>query len=662
MMRTGIVWRFALVAAAGLACTAAGDVRQGGGWGSFGGGTPATPPAQRPGPPGSPGGGNAPIQPPGGAFLTASDVQGVIRRVVNEANARHIGATIAVVDRMGAVLAVWQNGAKSTWIRNNPAGVRLNRQLAGVWIPTTAASIAKADTAAYLSSSHGNAFSTRTASQIIQDHFNPGTRNASSGPLYGVQFSQLPCSDLMNRYNPDNAAYQPGPNRSPLGLAADPGGLPLYKNGELVGGVGVKAVGPYGLDLNVHVDDNSVDETLALAGTVGLAAPAGITANTITVNGLQLRYMGVSTRNFRANPASAPAFAGIAKGLTSVTGYYDASQGVLTGSVYGTASSGLVVDRSGLISTANPPYVLANCATGSCQPRYPVSAGALGTLTQPEVAAILRGAYGVALQTRAQIRNPPGSAAKVSVSVVDSNGTILGVITEPDAPNFGIDVSLQKARTAAFMSSPSAGAVLAGNMPSQGFLSAAESFFSAPVFGQGLAWSARAIGNISRDTYPDGINGSPHGPFSLPANVTTPFSVGLELNLVLANLVTHVTYITDQAMTADTPKYCTSLAPAGPVAPVLADGLQIFPGGFPIFRGDSLVGGIGVSGDGVDQDDMIAFLGLYNGGIEAGTGIGNAPANVRANLISAFGIAPRYVNCPYAPFLDGSGDNVCDGK
>jgi len=29
-----------------------------------------------------------------------------------------------------------------------------------------------------------------------------------------------------------------GPQRSPLGLAADPGGLPLYKNGTVVGGVG----------------------------------------------------------------------------------------------------------------------------------------------------------------------------------------------------------------------------------------------------------------------------------------------------------------------------------------------------------------------------------------------------------------------------------------
>ena len=40
------------------------------------------------------------------------------------------------------------------------------------------------------------------------------------------------------------------------------------------------------------------------------------------------------------------------------------------------------------------------------------------------------------------------------------------------------------------------------------------------------------------------------------------------------------------------------------------NGLQIFAGGVPIFRGQTVVGAIGVSGDGIDQDDMVAFLGL----------------------------------------------------
>ncbi|MGD0102693.1 MAG: heme-binding protein [Rhodopila sp.] len=564
---------------------------------------------------------------------------------------------------MGAVLAVWQSpgdpSAMTTFV-NNPNGINFNRGLDGIAIPASKAAIAKAITAAYLSSSAGNAFSTRTASQIIQDHFDPGTRNASSGPLYGVQFSQLPCSDLMHHYDQKNPTQQPGPSSSPLGLAADPGGFPLYKNGQLVGGVGVKAVGPYSLDLNIHVNDESVDETLALAGTIGLSAPANIVASTITVNGLLLRYTDVSTANFRANPSAAPPFSAIAGGLIDVTDFYQKANGLLTGSIYGTPPSGLMPDTSGLISTANPPYLLDNCANGTCQVRYPFIAGAPGTLSRAEVIEILRSAYAVELQTRAQIRNPPGAAAKVTISVVDSNGTILGIVTQPDAPNFGIDVSLQKARTAYFMSSPQAGAIIAANAvsaspdPEPGaYIAASQAFFREPVFSEGIAWSARAIGNISRDTYPDGINGSPNGPLGLPAIVTTPFAVGLQLDLVFDNLIGM----------GQSPNYCTSLAKAANgVQPVLADGLQIFPGGFPIYRGNELIGGIGVSGDGVDQDDMIAFLGLYNAGVVLGTGIANAPPGVRSNLLSAFGAAPRYVNCPYSPFLDGSGDNVCNDK
>ena len=50
------------------------------------------------------------------------------------------------------------------------------------------------------------------------------------------------------------------------------------------------------------------------------------------------------------------------------------------------------------------------------------------------------------------------------------------------------------------------------------------------------------------------------------------------------------------------------------------------PGGVPIYRGDQLIGGIGVSGDGVDQDDMIGFLGLAQSGL-AGSAPQHAPVN-----------------------------------
>jgi hypothetical protein len=40
--------------------------------------------------------------------------------------------------------------------------------------------------------------------------------------------------------------------------------------------------------------------------------------------------------------------------------------------------------------------------------------------------------------------------------------------------------------------------------------------------------------------------------------------------------------------------------------------MTIFPGGFPLYRDGALVGAIGVSGDGVDQDDLIAASGCVD--------------------------------------------------
>ncbi len=94
----------------------------------------------------------------------------------------------------------------------------------------------------------------------------------------------------------------------------------------------------------------------------------------------------------------------------------------------------------------------------------------------------------------------------------------------------------------------------------------------------------------------------------------------------------------------------------------LANGLQIFPGSVPIFRGDILIGGIGVSGDGVDQDDLIAFLGVHNAGESLGGAINNAPPERRSDTLTPKGIRLRYVQCPAAPFLGSDEDNVCDGK
>ena len=596
--------------------------------------------------------------------LTAADVAGIIAQAVQAAHARHVAGTIAVVDRMGNVLGVWQMAGADPMVRviNNPPpgghDASFPQSLNGLSVPSADAAISKAVTAAYLSSSGGNAFSTRTASQIIQDHFNPGTPNAPSGPLYGVQFSQLACSDLLNPPAAQVSPFQ-GVHPAPLGFSGDPGGLPLYKGGQLVGAIGVKASGEYGLDLNIHVDDNSTDETIAAAGAAGFPAPGGILASTISVGGLLLRYADVPA-NFTSPQFPASSLASLPGGLVSVPGYFAGGE-VVAGTAYGNSGSGLVQDSSATFDAAHPPMLLvgSDCPNNVCAPRFPAIAGnGPDGLAQAEVLQILRSAYAVTLMTRAQIRNPPGSVAAVNISVVDAGGQVLGIVSDYDAPVFGIDVSLQKARSVLFLSRPDGAAALASAGVGQ-FASEAQSFFGTPAFDGAHAWSERAIGNVSRDTYPDGIPGTPNGPLNLSAEVSNPFADGLQLDLVAQNIV--------DAVSGTTSPYCTTLpvlaGGAGQQAqPVLANGLQIFPGGFPIYRSGVLVGGIGVSGDGVDQDDLISFLGLYNAGVALGNGVGHAPAHMRANLLSESGIAPVYVNCPFAPFVNSTANDVCSGK
>ena len=98
------------------------------------------------------------------AQLTAADVQTVINQAVTRALQISPNSVIAVTDREGDVLGVWN-------VRGGE--------------PTTdeiASCVSKAGTASYLSSNQ-NAFTSRTAGFIIQQHFPPGVRNTPPGPL-----------------------------------------------------------------------------------------------------------------------------------------------------------------------------------------------------------------------------------------------------------------------------------------------------------------------------------------------------------------------------------------------------------------------------------------------------------------------------------------------
>jgi uncharacterized protein GlcG (DUF336 family) len=635
-----------------------------------------------------------------GQVLTISDVELVLAQGINEAQVRGHPATLAVVDRVGNVLAVYRMGAASSrqvLIASSPdsagnpttqgglEGIRL--PIPGTGLSTLhlddQAAIAKAVTAAYLST-EGNAFSTRTASQIIGKHFNPQELGQPSGPLFGVQFSQLACSDFSARFN--GSAPAAGPHRSPLGLSADPGGFPLYKGGTVVGAVGALSDGLYSIDNSTSSTVLDQDEAIAYAATYGFGAPIDRRADQITIDGRTLRFTNIDYSQLAADPAQAPPFSTLGPGvgaLIPTAGY--AAGGVQSGLPFDQAPSGIRPDN-GAVFPGQDAFVFVD---NSNVPRYAPGNGTDGAnaLTSAEVTQVLRSALSVANEARSQIRHPLGTQARVTIAVVDTNGVVLGMVASRDAPLFGADVSVQKARSAAFFTSASAAAYLTA-LPDARYLTtdsagihvqsvvlgsyptALQSFLGDPAaLTDGvIAYSDRSIGSLSRPLFPDGIDGSPPGPLSKPPAQWSPFSTGLQLDLSINAVLQHVLFVAGAGL-PDVGPGCTGVSLATDLSSStrvntdvrLGNGLQIFAGSVPIFRGATLVGGIGVSGDGVDQDDMVAILGLAEASTALQGAIGNAPAARRADTLTPQGVRLKYVQCPQAPFTNSTADNVCAG-
>jgi hypothetical protein len=112
-------------------------------------------------------------------LLGVVEVERIVAQAVGEAQALGARAHVVVVDRSGNVLAAYSmaGAPENVTVLSGlpaPGGLETRRPL----VPAVLAAISKALTGAYLSS-HGNAFSTRTAGQIVQEHFNPNEAGAA---------------------------------------------------------------------------------------------------------------------------------------------------------------------------------------------------------------------------------------------------------------------------------------------------------------------------------------------------------------------------------------------------------------------------------------------------------------------------------------------------
>jgi uncharacterized protein (TIGR03437 family) len=526
------------------------------------------------------------------SLLSLNDVNTIINQCVQRAKQLGTPGTCAVVNREGVTLAVFQmNGANpnTTITAFKPTG-----GLEGLSVPAMLAAISKAGTAAFFSTS-GSAINTRTASMIIQQHFPPGVPNFEGGPLFGVQFSQLPC-----------AVTRPAGGTLPLGLSGDSGSVGLYRNGMALGGVSFEGDGLYTIDTIVTDLDQPFEEIVAVAAGLGFDTPQFLRIDNVRVNGVLLPYTNV------------PQTGSPAPQVTAADGTF------LIGPIASPPSRYIPFILGGVPARFDPRF-------------FPPTASAVpGGLTANDVLTILAQAAQAASRMRAAIRVGV-DAVEINITVVDTNGVILGKAATADAPEFGDSVSTQKAQTANLFSSPNVVQLLNGadtpGIPITPFVNAGLAF-GVPLNGS-IMFSSRGMGFLARPNFPDGIDAAPNGPFSVPANVFSPFNNGLQLSLVTQDLL--------DALGGNPSVPCTAV-------PGLGDGLQIFAGSSVLFKNGQRVGAIGISGDGIDQDDLVSRGG--SSGFEAPSNI--TSDNVVITLPGGAQVRLPYLRFPPQPNLPSS--------
>jgi len=467
--------------------------------------------------------------------LSAVQVQELVIAAAQAANLDTM--VIAVSDRAGRVLAVYKKPSAPATTPGN----------FGVAVDTSELAVSLARTAAFFSNDQAP-ISSRSVRFLSGVHFPPGVTDASNAPLYAIENSNRGCalsSDFLPSQSIAPATALDGVSPS-LGIATgkadlydsdptavNPGGVPIFESGVVVGGIGVAGV------------SSSVAEYAAYAAATSNGfGPTPAAPGVVVIGGITVPFVDQTTQ-----PAGVSA---------------------------GTADGAYTVGPSA--SPAQPPE---NYLVGP-------NAGPHGGLSAAEVNQIIMNAVATADVTAAVLRLPENSSTEMTIAVADLDGTIIGLYRMPDSTVFSIDVAATKARNMVYFNSTTRSAADLEGVPI------------------GTAVTNRTIGYGAQPLFPPGIDGTNPGPF---------------FNL----------------FQQDTAHPCTQgFQAAGPNQ----SGVVFFPGSVPLYLNGVLVGGLGVSGDGVDQDDYVA----------AGGAVGyDAPLTIRADQISIDGVTLPYQLFPRNP-------------
>jgi uncharacterized protein GlcG (DUF336 family) len=362
----------------------------------------------------------------------------------------------------------------------------------------------------------------------------------------------------------------------------------LYKNGQLVGGIGVFFPGKTGYateensELSTTYDPTKPDRSkeaewiaFAAAGGTRVSIPTGVFPLTPVddLGGVPLPagfglpvgridLVGITLDIFGAGGGS--------QGLKNLLAVANAvGRGDPNDGTNRQVAPGGILTQAGL-PTPSGWLVLPHDGDG---------------ITKADVEQLISQALAQGNNTRAAIRLPVGSRAKFVYAVADLKGNIVGLFREPDATIFSIDVAVAKARNVAYYANPTD-------------LQAIDQIPGVPA---GTAFTNRTFRYVGQPRFPQGIDGEQPGPFSQlndgGADPLTGRQVGPPLPASAYQSVIGYDAFHPGTNFRD------------PTDTTNANGIVFFPGSAPVYKkradGTSvLVGGFGVSGDGVDQDDV----------------------------------------------------------
>jgi len=476
-------------------------------------------------------------------------------------------ATIAIVDRTGRPIAVFRQK------NANPA----NDDIA----------LGVARTSAFFSNSQAP-LSSRTVRTISQVHFPPGVVNAPVGALYGIEQSNRGCdlnllwnanqcvpraksigqfaaftgapkpcaaSDrsgcgpglITGKVQPDDQPYPQEIDNRPI----NPGGIPMYRildvSGVKSGVVKTgKLLGAVGV---VGIPgDPQLDEFAAVTGIFG-----PLNAGLAPIVPLP-SYPLPQPQNVFIDGIRLPFIGPDQKLLFNSDGLPIGLQ-PLPGSSPGTQAG--FTDGTFVYGPFN----------GGCAPNGylagPYASAFPGGLTAAQVDQIVQRAVIASKRTRAQVRLPLSSYSRMVISVADLDGNLLAHYRMPDALFDAVDVVPAKARNVVYFNSSDPNA--RNDLP------------GVPA---GYWVSTRTLGFPSQPLYPPGID-------------SDVFEVGpgpWYSTLFLPNIA----------------KTCSQGTQA---ANPNQNGITFFGGATPLVQNGKLVGGLGVSGDGIEQDDYVTYIG-----------------------------------------------------